>query len=134
MKKLYILMAGLMLASAFMLVNNPPLFAAFSPVSEVYSADGSMGAGSVYGVFETVNGKSGESCRVDRENFSLQECIKYFQAEIIFTERVENTVSVYLYSPKIKRYKIVKGEKINLHVAFAAEYVALGSPLVYGSY
>lgn len=135
MRKLYILFAGLLLASAFMLANNPPLFAAYSAVSEIYTKDGSLGGGAPYGAWETVSGKRGESCRVARENFSLAACIKYFDAEIIFTERTgEDLYSVYLYSPRIKRFKIVKGEKVNLHAAFAEVYVALGSPLVYGSY
>ena len=44
MRKLYILFAGLLLASAFMLANNPPLFAAYSAVSEIYTKYGSLAA------------------------------------------------------------------------------------------
>ena len=82
MKKLYILMAGLILASAMMLVNNPPIFSKFSEVSEVYCTDGSFDGGKLYAAFSVVNGKCGESSRLDKKNFSLEECIKYFGAEI----------------------------------------------------
>lgn len=134
MKRLYILWIGLLLAAAFTAANNPAVFGKYSSVSEVYVTDGSLREGEIYSVFEIVNGKAGESCRVDKKNFSVEECIKYFDAEIIFTEKVDGIVSLYLYSPQIKRYKTVKGERINLHVALCESYVALGSPVIYGAY
>lgn len=134
MKKLYILWVGLLLAALFTAANNPSLFGNFAEVSTVYTEDGSFGGGTLYPAYAVVNGKEGESCRVEKEDFDLNTCIKVFDAEIIFTETVENTVSVYLYSPKIRRYKTVKGEKVNLHVALCENYVAMGSPLIYGGY
>ena len=134
MKKLYILMAGLILASAMMLVNNPPIFSKFSEVSEVYCTDGSFDGGKLYAAFSVVNGKCGESCRLGKKNFSLEECIKYFGAEIIITEKIGDLVSIYLYSPAIRRFKTVKGKKVNLHVAFTEDCVVMGSPVIYGSY
>ncbi|MFR6056355.1 MAG: hypothetical protein ACLUHK_07230 [Eubacteriales bacterium] len=133
-KKLYILWLGLLLAAALMLLNNRPVFKDYSDTQTVYSMRETSQAGTEYGAYAVVNGKVGESCETDAKDFSLEECIKYFGAEIIFSETAGDVINVYLFSPQIKRFRELRGRKVNLHVAYSGGRVVLGSPLIYGGY
>ncbi len=133
-KKMYILWLGLLLAALLMFYNNQPIFKDYAEKSTAYTVREASQEGVQYACFEIVNAKIGESCSLAAEDFSLAECIKYFQAEIIFTETAGSVTNYYLYSPVIRRTKTLRGEKINLHVAFDNGRVVMGSPLIYGGY
>ncbi len=133
-KKMYILWLGFLLAALLVFLNNPPVFKDYAEETTVYSMRESSQAGEKFPCYALVNGKVGESCEISEEDFSLSECIKYFKAEIIFSETAGGVTSYYLYSPSISRSKTLRGEKINLHIAFDNGRVVMGSPLIYGGF
>lgn len=115
--------------------NSKPVFANFSNTFEV--CIGQKSNGTFYKVnnlsYYFFNGISGESCVVDNK-YSLSDVIRYFKAEKVFTERVENLTIIYYYSPKIKYVQMVNGKKINLQVCKTDNQLKIGTPLIFGSF
>ena len=63
-----------------------------------------------------------------------EKVLSKFDATVKFTEKVDGVTSLYAYSSKIKTYIIVKGQKINLHIALKNTGMKIGSPLIFGSF
>jgi len=134
-KKAYIAFLSLIFVCGLALLNNAPAFYGFSETKTAYTGSSSSQADiTEFPCFALVNGIKGESCRISPENFSLDDVIKIFSAEIIKTERVSGVVSYYMRSPKFKNYATVGGEKINLHSAVGNGQIVMGTPLIYGGY
>lgn len=60
----------------------------------------------------------------------LQEC----GAMVLFEETVDGVWSVYGYLPSLYEPVVVKGEKVNLHIAISKTRTVVGSPIVFGGY
>ncbi len=137
LKKVLIVISAitvLFLASVFSLA---PLFSSYSKRYEAYLYNSSSLA-KIVNVNKTefifLKGVKGESVRLSANNFDLSGLLLEFDAEIIFTERVENKTLYYAYSPRIKYKKVVRGQKINLQIATDSDNVTIGSPLIFGSF
>ena len=117
--------------------NRKPLFIDYSTTFTLYTNSNSSNCN-----FKSVNRLNycfyinvyGEECSIRKKGFNLEEFLDKFSAQLIFVEQTENTVSYYAYSKKIKYLQIIKGQKINLHVAVDDDMVYLGSPVIYGSF
>lgn len=76
--------------------------------------------------------RCGEAVEVDFTDY--QKILSEFSATVKFTENAEGITSFYAYSPKIKTYILLKGERINLHIALRNAGMKIGSPLIFGSF
>ena len=65
---------------------------------------------------------------------AAKEILKRLKARIVFVERPEGVTIYYCYSFKFPKSVRLKGRKINLAVAVRGDSVAIGSPLLKGSY
>ena len=63
----------------------------------------------------------------------LKSFLDDFDAKVIFTESIDEGVSYYAYSPKIKERVNLNGKTINLQI-FIGNSVTVGAPLIYGSF
>lgn len=118
-------------------VNNKPIFSAFSSEYEVYSfQNGSNGDIQTTQLKDYLGCslKYGEACVIDLADFGEKAFLEYYGATIVFLEQTCYGTSLYGYSPKIKYSTIINGEKINLHVFICENYVKVGSPIIFGSY
>lgn len=52
----------------------------------------------------------------------------------VFSESGEDFSSDYYFSFRIRRYAIINGRKVNLHVCKTADGYELGSPIIFGGY
>ncbi len=117
-------------------INNKPVFANYSDRLEVYLNSRSSQAQIVsvtpsdYLYLKNVRG---ESFKCEREEFNLQNFLSEFSAKLIFSEELENGISYYAYSPKIKYQITLNGQKINLQI-FIGKIVTVGSPMIFGSF
>lgn len=59
---------------------------------------------------------------------------KEYRAQICFSESACGTVSFYAYSPSLKGGVLLNGYKVNLHIAFRGNSVAVGTPMIFGGY
>ncbi len=63
-----------------------------------------------------------------------EELLRKAHAVIKKRERIENIVIIYAYSPLILGNETVNGTKVNLMIALSGGKVAVGSPLIKGSF
>ena len=77
---------------------------------------------------------TGESFCVDSGKVTPEQIISRYSASLVFTEKIVEGVSYYAYSSQIKRYKRVKGEKVNLHIFVGEQVTVVGSPIIFGSF
>ena len=68
----------------------------------------------------------------DRE--TAYECLLSLGATLLWEETVDEIVVIYAYSPFIRKYETVKGQRVNIMAAVSDKTVALGCPLLKGSY
>ncbi|MCQ2564341.1 MAG: YwmB family TATA-box binding protein [Clostridia bacterium] len=96
-------------------------------------ADESINLGPFYETAElkTTN-PLGESMVV--ENFEPLAALETLDADLISTEIIGSAVVMYAYTPLIKDYKLVAGNKINLQIANYDNYSVIGWPLILGSF
>ena len=117
-------------------VTASPVFAKYSSEYEVYQKSNSSNA-----TITTVSKreyakllyKYGESCVVEKDDFSVDNLFKDFNAKLVWIEKTSYGTSYYAYSPKIKYSKLMFNKKVNLQV-FIGEQIKLGTPIIYGSY
>ena len=82
----------------------------------------------------------GESLHFDAENYNeegLAYCeskIREYGAQLVFCESGAWGENLYYYTAKIKNYVIISGKRVNIHLAKGENSVAIGSPLIFGSY
>ena len=74
-----------------------------------------------------------ESCEVDL-TFDFLEFFNSLEAELLFIEETEDTISYYAFSPRISYLENIKGQKVNLHVSANRERIKIGTPIIYESF
>jgi len=79
-------------------------------------------------------GVKGESFQVKIKDFNLEKTLNDFSAKVLFTESIEDGVSYYAYSPKIRYKKQIKNKTVNMQIHFAKTTVTVGSPIIFGSF
>ena len=75
----------------------------------------------------------GESVTLDRME-DAEKIVRRYHARLLFEESAEGVRSVYYYTPKLRGYKLINGEKVNLHIAYAAGRTVVGTPILFGGY
>lgn len=136
LKKIAVIVIACALVFTVYTKNNQPIFKGYANNFEFYLSSPSSNAKIV-----NVNDKLwlitkdvyGESFRADEKNFCLEEFLSDFNAEVVAVESIEEGISYYAYSPKIKYRAKVNDKTVNLHV-FIGESVTVGAPLIYGSF
>ena len=137
LKKCLCVIFALVVVALVSVYNGKPLFYEMNKNYLLYTADNSSLA------FQTVSDKpfypfmakvKGESCKVEKSGFNVDDFFKGYGAEILFVESVDGVISYYGYSKDIKFLTKIKGELINLHVAVAENGVTIGSPIIFGSF
>ncbi len=129
-KKLSVILSVLTLLILFAL-SLTPIFNNYAENLEVYQYKYSSNcqiSDNLFCLFKT--GESG----VLKNGVEIQSVILAFNAKIVFVEQINETENFYCYSPKIKGYTRLKGEKINLHFAKGKTKVKVGSPIIFGSF
>ena len=63
-----------------------------------------------------------------------EKIINSYRAKLCFSEEISGTVSYYCYSPMLKGGVVLRGKKINLHIAVRTESIVLGTPIIFGGY
>lgn len=63
-----------------------------------------------------------------------EEFARKYRAKLLFTERVGDTVSYYLYSPDMGESVALCGEAVNLQIAVGGGQTAVGTPLIFGGW
>lgn len=79
-------------------------------------------------------GKTGESFCCKLSEINVTKLFKAFNADIVFSEDINEGTCLYAYSKKIPFYKYVSGKKINLHIFLGKETCVVGTPLIFGSF
>lgn len=77
--------------------------------------------------------RTGESVFIDKYVDYSKIFLKY-DAELCFTEELEEGVSYYGFSKELKYKKQINGKIINLHVFVGKNYTVVGTPIIYGGY
>lgn len=134
-KKVLVLILATCILINLAICNNQPLFSQFNNKFEVYLSNSSNGQ-IVYAdarTYALISGIYGESVAINKEEFCLQDFLSNMQAKIIFTEPIDEGISYYAYSPKIKYRTKIKNKIINLQI-FVGKGVKVGSPIIFGSF
>ncbi len=74
----------------------------------------------------------GESMKI--YNFEPISAINMLNGKILKTERVQDAIVFYVYSPIIKKSVNVFDSVVNLQIAFYDEYSIIGWPMILGSF
>ena len=117
--------------------SRRPVFINYSTDFELYLNSSSSMAKIInvdYKNFYLYNNVYGESVVIDVESFKLKDFLKDFNACVVFTESIQDGVSYYAYSPKIKYQKVVNGKRVNLQIVQKQNMIKAGSPLIFGSF
>ena len=118
-------------------MNVQPIFKDYGNVYQVFLNESSSLA-KVVSVdkagFRKLKGIKGESCKVNADNFNLNEFLLDYSASVIFIEEIQEGVSYYAYTPKINYREEIFGKTINLHVFVGKNQVTMGTPIIYGSF
>lgn len=119
------------------IVNFQPIFNQYASNYQVCLFENSSSAKIVNvtksGFFALKNVK-GESCKIKKKDFSLDEFLREFDAELVHVEEIEQGISYYAFSKKVKYKQKVFGKIINLHVFIGKEEITVGAPIIYGSF
>ncbi len=136
MKKLAFILCALAVIISFYVMNNRPIFSDFASAYEIYQYSNSSNAlitSANNKSYLFIKNKTGESCKIYGD-FSLEQFLNKFSARVVFYEKVNDGVSYYAYSSKIKYRQTVNGKTVNLQVFIGADSVTVGTPIIYGSY
>ncbi len=60
--------------------------------------------------------------------------IKRLNCTQVYSQEINGITNYYFYTDKLPKKQVVKGEKINIHLAVKGGVVTLGYPFIYGSY
>ncbi len=117
--------------------NNKPVFIDYADNYEIYRQSNSSNAtistaSAVAATF--MSGKTGESCQISADGFSVEQFLQDFNAKVCLVEKTQTTVSYYAYSKRIPYRQTIGGKTVNLHVCISQNTVKLGSPIIYGSF
>ncbi len=67
-------------------------------------------------------------------NDNVLEFIKILNCKEVYNESINGIKNYYLYTAKLPKKQIVKGKKVNIHLAINGDKVTIGYPFIYGSY
>ncbi len=73
----------------------------------------------------------GFSFKLDGENLDF---LKDLNAKQVYSSQIENVENAYFYTDKIKKYQIINGKRVNVHIAKTGDGVIIGIPLIYYGY
>ena len=137
LKRMLALAVSVCIMLVFYNLNNKPLFSKYSESFTVYVGDGGslckMVSVNYTGYFK--QGKiNGESCSFESSSFDLNDFFSKFGAELVLVESTQTQTSYYAFSPKIKYIQKIDNKWVNLHVSVSENRVAVGSPIIYGSF
>ncbi len=62
------------------------------------------------------------------------EFLTKLNAKKVYSSSVEKIENTYYYTNKIKKYQIINGQKVNVHIAKTNEKTLVGIPLIYYGY
>ena len=136
-KKMLVLFLALLTFISCYFTFEKPIFKDYSGDYTLYVNSNSSNAIMVDlsdNSYPLVFNKTGESVCFESSDFELQTLLNKYSAKLIFTEKIEDGICYYAFSPKIKYQKIVNGSKINLHVFIGEGRVVLGAPVIFGSF
>lgn len=83
--------------------------------------------------FTPVNVVRGEAVTLRTEE-EVSTALAGLFAVKVFSESGENFSSDYYFSFRIRRYTIINGRKVNLHVCRTSGGYKIGSPIIFGGY
>lgn len=136
-KKISVFALSLVMVFTFFLLQRKPVFINYGQSFEIYlNGDGSLSQGVVVSIKDYIlyGNITGESCVVSESGFSVNDFFADFNAKVLFTETVDEGVSYYGYSSKIKYVQNINGKRVNLHVFVGKDQIKVGSPIIYGSF
>ena len=64
----------------------------------------------------------------------MQTLLKEYDAIVLMEEYASGVTSYYCYSPRLGDCVGVGGERVNLHIAVAAERCVVGTPIIFGGF
>ena len=73
-------------------------------------------------------------CVTLTEKQKVFDFIKNLNCKQVYTEEISGITNYYLYTDKLPKKQVVKGKKVNIHLAIKEDSVTLGYPFIYGSY
>ena len=73
----------------------------------------------------------GFSFKVDDGNLDF---LTTLNAKEVYKSQIEKIENAYYYTSQIKRYQIINGRKVNVHVAKSADGITVGIPIIYYGY
>ena len=73
----------------------------------------------------------GFSFKVDDGNLDF---LTTLNAKEVYKSQIEKIENAYYYTNQIKRYQIINGRKVNVHVAKSADGITVGIPIIYYGY
>ena len=134
LKKLAITIAFLT-AMGFLWFTNATAFGEKYPVTEVYTSFSSSRPIKIAGKLSyfLCPFRCGEGF-CEGSDFDTQEFLSEMGARVIFTEKTETAYSIYAYSPRLKNFIKIGGERVNLHINFSKEVVKVATPVIFGSF
>ncbi len=136
-KRFAVTIASILIVAFIYTQSVTPVFNGYSNTYELYLTSNSSSAHVIktdrvgYYLFSNVKG---ESCKVEKQGFNVDDFFAQMDAEILFVETTEDIKCYYGYSPNVKYRKQVLGRTVNIHVAVGKSQVTLGAPLIYGSF
>ena len=77
---------------------------------------------------------TGESFTLSKGQIDVEKFLQDYSAEILFVEETQEGTSYYAYTKKLNTEKIIKGQKINLHIFIGKSTISVGTPIIYGSF
>ncbi|MCQ2387492.1 MAG: YwmB family TATA-box binding protein [Clostridia bacterium] len=133
-KSILIFIVVSILLSLSLIFNRQPILSDYKKM-EVYLSDGSFSRPVELQKSDFIFTKIyGESYELDSENFNKDELFRFLKAKEVFIEEVEDGISVYGFSKKIRYSKNINGNKINVQLFIKDDFVKVGFPLIYGSF
>ena len=83
---------------------------------------------------QKARGVDGVTVVVDKNALDVGALVDKLQLCQTFVHQTQDFCCIYGYTPKIRNYVMVDGQKVNVQIAVTATQVHVGSPLILGSY
>ena len=134
-KRICVIFAFLFALAFFWLTNSASAFGERYPVTEVYSSFCSSEPILCKGKLSYAKNliRCGEGFYAEKD-FDVDGFLLEFSAKTVYIENLKDAVSVYAYSPKIKNFVILFGERVNLHISVGEETIKVATPVIFGSF
>ena len=73
----------------------------------------------------------GYSFKLNGQNLDF---LKELDAKEVYSSKIEKVENVYYYTNKIKKFQIINGKRVNVHIAKSQNDVIVGVPIIYYGY